>query len=113
VTRGTAKRVNAVKAQTTYKQNVAAVNQLVTGVLASALPTLQSNPPDWQNFVSAYEASQSSALDWVNCVMGRLLSVPGDVQTYDMVVTTAPWPTRRAKPPPSRSTRRTRRRWRL
>jgi predicted nucleic acid-binding Zn-ribbon protein len=77
------------QAQTTYKQNVAAVNQLVTGVLSSALPTLQSNPPDWQAYVNAYEASQTSALDWVNCVMGRLLSVPGDVQTYDLVITTA------------------------
>ena len=74
-------------AQNTYKQNVIAVNTLVTSVLSSSLPTLNTNPPDWQDFVNAYVKANSDALGWVNNVMARLLQVPADVQNYNSIIT--------------------------
>ena len=76
----------AVKQQS-YKQNVVAVNTLITSVLSSSLPTLNQNPPDWNEFVSAYEKADAGALTWVNNVMARLLNVPGDVKTYNNNIT--------------------------
>ena len=73
-------------AQNTYKQNVVAVNTLITSVLSSSLPTLNQNPPDWAQFVQAYEQANSDALNWVNTVMSRLLDVPGDVQGYNNII---------------------------
>ena len=73
-------------AQNTYKQDVVAVNTLITSVLTSSLPTLNQNPPDWPEFVSAYEQADSVALNWVNTVMARLLDVPDDVQDYNNVI---------------------------
>ena len=69
--------------QNTYKQNVVMVNTYITGVMSSQLPTLNTIPPDWQDFVTAYEQANSEALKWVNTVMARLLDVPGDVQGYN------------------------------
>ena len=74
-------------AQNTYKQNVVAVNTLVTSVLSSSLPTLNSNPPDWGDFMTAYEQANSDALGCVNNVMARLLQVPTDVQNYNSMIT--------------------------
>ncbi|HEY9402753.1 MAG TPA: hypothetical protein VIQ24_08655 [Pyrinomonadaceae bacterium] len=75
------------EAQNTYKQNVVMVNTFVTSVLSSKLPTtLSSLPPDWQAFMTAYEQANATALNWVNIVMARLLDVPGDVQTYNNVI---------------------------
>lgn len=82
-------RRNAVplgQAQTSYKENVALVNTFINGVLTSKLPTLRSNPPDWQEFVDAYERANSDALQWVNTVMARLLQVPEDVTNYNPVI---------------------------
>jgi len=76
----------AVK-QTTYKENVVAVNTLVTSVLSSSLPTLNQNPPDWKQFQSAFEAADAGALTWVNNVMARLLNVPDEVKSYNATVT--------------------------
>lgn len=73
-------------AQNTYKQNVAMVNTFINSVLSSSLPTLNQNPPDWQDFVNAYEQASSEALNWVNNVMARLLDVPGDVQDYNTII---------------------------
>ena len=73
--------------ETTYKQNVFAVNTLVTAVLSSSLPTLKTYPPDWQTFVAAYEQAGSDALQWVNTVMARLLQVPQDVLNYNTITT--------------------------
>ncbi|MFK3968841.1 hypothetical protein ACI2KT_35405 [Ensifer adhaerens] len=72
--------------QNTYKQNVAMVNTYVTSVLSSNLPTLSQNPPDWQDFVTAYERANSDALNWVNNVMARLLDVPSEVQDYNNII---------------------------
>ncbi|WNZ54692.1 enterotoxin (HBL) [Microbulbifer sp. MKSA007] len=72
--------------QITYKQNVVAINTLVTSVLSSSLPTLNQNPPDWSDFVTAYTQSNADALDWVNNVLARLLDVPGEVQSYNSVI---------------------------
>src|SRR5579871_3112782 len=74
------------QAQNTYKQNVAMVNTYIAGVLSSSLPTLNSYPPDWATFVTAYEQAGSDALNWVNNVMARLLDVPGNVQGYNGVI---------------------------
>lgn len=76
----------AVK-QLSYKQNVVAVNTLITSVLSSSLPTLNQNPPDWNDFVSAYEKADAGALTWVNNVMARLLNVPDDVKSYNSNIT--------------------------
>jgi predicted nucleic acid-binding Zn-ribbon protein len=73
-------------AAATYQENVAAVNQVVTAVLASGLPTLHTDPPDWADFVTAYEQANADALTWVNQVMGHLLSVPEDVRNYNTIV---------------------------
>lgn len=76
----------AVK-QTSYKENVVAVNTLVTSVLSSSLPTLSTNPPDWKDFTAAFEAADAGALTWVNNVMARLLNVPDEVQSYNSIIT--------------------------
>ena len=76
----------AVK-QNSYKQNVVAVNTLITSVLSSSLPTLNQNPPDWKEFQSAYEKADAGALTWVNNVMARLLNVPDDVKSYNSTIT--------------------------
>ncbi len=76
----------AVK-QTTYKENVVAVNTLITSVLTSNLPTLKQNPPDWEEYQSAFEAADTGALSWVNNVMARLLDVPDDVKSYNATIT--------------------------
>jgi hypothetical protein len=72
-----------VEASVTYKEQVIAVNTLVNGVLTSQLPTLNGVPPDWQDFVNAYVASRTDALDWVNQVLSRLLEVPDDVMGFN------------------------------
>lgn len=73
-------------AQTTYKQNVVAVNTVMTSVLTSSLPTLKQSPPDWSDFVAAYEQANGDALNWVNNVMARLLNVPQEVLGYNTVI---------------------------
>jgi hypothetical protein len=75
-----------VAAAATYQENVAAVNQVITSVLASSLPTLRTDPPDWADFVTAYEQANADALTWVNQVMGHLLSVPEDVRNYNTII---------------------------
>ncbi|WP_444938870.1 enterotoxin (HBL) [Microbulbifer sp. JMSA002] len=72
--------------QNTYKQNVVAINTLVTSVLSSSLPTLNQNPPDWSEFVAAYTQANTDALDWVNNVLARLLDVPSEVQSYNGII---------------------------
>ena len=78
--------VSLAETQTTYKENVVAVNTLITSVLTSKLPTLKQNPPDWADFVSAYEQANADALNWVNDVMARLLNVPDDVRDYNNII---------------------------
>jgi len=73
-------------AQNAYKQNVVMVNTLMTSVLTSNLPVLHETPPDWADFEQALESAKSGALDWVNNVMARLLSVPDTVRDYDAIV---------------------------
>ncbi|WP_439887246.1 hypothetical protein ACSX1C_17720 [Pseudomonas sp. MBLB4123] len=75
------------EAQASYKQNVVEVNTLMTSVLTSSLPTLNQNPPDWNEFISAYEQANGDALNWVNNVMARLLDVPQEVLGYNGVIT--------------------------
>jgi hypothetical protein len=79
--------VSLAVAQTSYKQNVVAVNTLVTSVLTPSLPILNQNPPDWNEFVSAYEKADAGALTWLNNVMARLLHVPDEVSRYNSIVT--------------------------
>lgn len=78
--------VTLAQAQNTYKEDVVAVNTLITSVLTSSLPTLNTYPPDWQSFVTAYEQADADALNWVNTVMARLLSVPQEVQDYNNII---------------------------
>ncbi|HEU5377689.1 MAG TPA: hypothetical protein VFV38_19870 [Ktedonobacteraceae bacterium] len=74
------------QAQTTYKENVVAVNTMIASVLTSKLPTLREFPPDWKEFTAAYEQANRVALEWVNTIMGRLLSVPQSVKSYDTII---------------------------
>lgn len=76
-------------AQNTYKQNVASVNTYINSVLSSSLPVLNDPPPDWSSFTTAYEAANADALQWVNNVMARLLTVPGDVESYNTTISAA------------------------
>jgi uncharacterized coiled-coil DUF342 family protein len=78
--------ISLAQAQKTYKENVVTVNTLISSVLSSKLPTLHENPPDWNEFATAYEAANSDALDWVNNVMARLLNVPDEVQSYNNII---------------------------
>lgn len=64
-----------------------AVNTLVTGVLTSNLPTLNQNPPDWADFVSAYEKANSQSLNWVNTIIVRRLDVPDNVRNNNGSIT--------------------------
>ncbi len=72
--------------QNSYKQSVVAVNTQMTSVLTSKLPTLNTYPPDWNDYVAAYEQATGDALNWVNNVMARLLNVPQEVQSYNSVI---------------------------
>lgn len=72
---------------TTYKQNVVTVNTYISNVLSSSLPTVPVQPKDWGNYVTAWEAASTSALQWVNQCMARLLEVPQDVQNYNPLIT--------------------------
>jgi hypothetical protein len=74
------------KAQQSYKEDVIAVNTLVNTVMSSTLPTLNSYPPDWNDFVTAHTSAQTAALSWINQVLARLLEVPDDVQSYNSTV---------------------------
>jgi predicted nucleic acid-binding Zn-ribbon protein len=72
--------------QTTYKQDVVAVNALITSVLTSNLPTLNQQPPDWTDFTTAYEQANAAALGWVNSVLARLIDVPKEVAGYNTII---------------------------
>ena len=76
-------------AQKKYKESVVFVNTQMTSVLSSQLPTVTVTPPDWNTYTTAYTQAQGDALDWVNTVLARLLSVPQEVQTYDGAVEAA------------------------
>ncbi|WP_413615375.1 hypothetical protein MRB56_21795 [Halomonas cupida] len=78
--------ISLAEAQNSYKQNVALVNTYITSVLTSSLPTLNQYPPDWQDYLTAYEQTTSEALGWVNSVMSRLLDVPSEVQGYSEII---------------------------
>lgn len=66
-------------AQVTYKTQVVLVNTYVNSVFSSQLPPLNTFPPDWNDFVTAYQKAGADALLWTNQVMKRLLEVPQDV----------------------------------
>lgn len=84
------KRTQALAdAQTAYKQSVIFVNTEATGVYSSQLGVLRTLPPDWQDFVTAHENAQADALDWINNVMARLLTVPASVQNYNGTISAA------------------------
>jgi hypothetical protein len=74
------------EAQNTYKQNLAAMNTSLIGVLGSSLPQPSRLPPDWSTFAATYEAAAADALDWINNVMTRLLHAPGEVQNFNTLV---------------------------
>ena len=75
--------------QAAYKQSVIFVNTEATGVYSSQLGVLNTLPPDWQAFVTAHQAAQADALDWINNVMARLLTVPANVQNYNGTISAA------------------------
>lgn len=75
--------------QAAYKQSVIFVNTEATGVYSSQLGVLNTLPPDWQDFVTAHQNAQADALDWINNVMARLLTVPASVQNYNGTISAA------------------------
>ena len=80
---------NIADVQSAYKQSVIFVNNEATGVYSSQLGVLNTLPPDWQDFVNAHQAAQADALDWINNVMARLLTVPASVQSYNATISAA------------------------
>ncbi|ACL04453.1 conserved hypothetical protein [Desulfatibacillum aliphaticivorans] len=74
------------QAATDYKTNVVNVNTYMNNVLSSSLPEVDPEPKDWQDYVNAWETASSDALTWVNQCMGRLLSVPQDVESYNPII---------------------------
>lgn len=72
---------------TTYKQNVVTVNTYINNVLSSSLPVVPVQPKNWQEYTTAWEAACTTALQWVNRCMARLLEVPQDVQNYNPQIT--------------------------
>jgi len=84
------KRVQTLSdVQAAYKQSVIFVNTEATGVYSSQLGVLNTLPPDWQDFVTAHQNAQADALDWINNVMARLLTVPASVQNYNGTISAA------------------------
>lgn len=85
----TAVRNNVVhlsSASEEYKNNVILVSQYVSGVMNSSLPVLQAPVPDWQTYETAYLSAKSSAMEWVNTVLERLNTVPGNILSYNDTV---------------------------
>jgi len=80
---------NIADVHSAYKQSVIFVNNEATGVYSSQLGVLNTLPPDWQDFVNAHQAAQADALDWINNVMARLLTVPASVQSYNATISAA------------------------
>lgn len=80
---------NIADVQSAYKQSAIFVNNEATGVYSSQLGVLNTLPPDWQDFVNAHQAAQADALDWINNVMARLLTVPASVQSYNATISAA------------------------
>jgi hypothetical protein len=76
------------QAVTAYQTNVVTVNTYVNNVLSSSLPSVNPQPQDWSNYVTAWEQASSDALTWVNQCMSRLLSVPQDVENYNPIIST-------------------------
>ena len=78
-----------VDTQVTYKQQVVTVNQWVNGVVRSSLPVFpgSTQPADWQQYLDARTSALEASYNWVNDVLARLLSVPGEVITYNSEVT--------------------------
>jgi predicted nucleic acid-binding Zn-ribbon protein len=52
----------------------------------SNLPTLQAPIPDWDIYQKAYLSAKSSAMAWVNTVLERLNTVPGNILGYNDTV---------------------------
>lgn len=78
--------VHLSSASEEYKNNVMLVSQYVSGVMNSNLPVLQAPVPDWDAYTKAYLAAKSSAMVWVNTVLERLNTVPGNILSYNDTV---------------------------
>jgi hypothetical protein len=72
--------VTLAQAQTTYKQNLLAVNTTMVTVASSTLPALVDPPADWNDFYTALTQAKTQALGWVNGVLANLLDVPLEIQ---------------------------------
>ncbi|AZC39419.1 enterotoxin (HBL) [Pseudomonas chlororaphis] len=79
--------VSLAQVQNNYKLNVLAVNTVMTGITrVNFPPPLNQYPPDWPEFDNAYKAAESEAYEWTHDVMTRLEDAPGDVRTYNNVI---------------------------
>lgn len=79
---------NLVQAQNDYKLNVIKTNALMTSVLTSQIPNLNHKPADFQEYLTAFQKANTTALDWSNKVMARLLAVPDEVTSYNDIIIT-------------------------
>lgn len=80
------RQIPLVEVEKSYQQHVYTITQTMTGVLTSSLPTLNTLPPDWQDFTTAYTTAKCEALRWTNQVMASLMEVPEDVQSYNVAI---------------------------
>ncbi|WP_319760915.1 hypothetical protein [Maridesulfovibrio sp.] len=79
--------VALAQSQKTYKQNVVAVNMVISSILQSKLPALNQYPADWKAFTDSYKEACCYALDWTNSVLARLLCIPDETLSYNDIIT--------------------------
>ncbi|GKX68996.1 hypothetical protein [Inconstantimicrobium mannanitabidum] len=77
---------NLVQAQNDYKLNVIRTNTFMTSVLTSQIPSLNYKPKDFQEYLTAFQKANGTALDWSNKVMAKLLTVPDEIVSYNDII---------------------------
>ncbi|MEM7299874.1 MAG: hypothetical protein AAF468_02225 [Pseudomonadota bacterium] len=78
---------SAQSAQLQYQRDVLFVASFCTAVMASKLPNLHTNPSNWSDITSAYEAATREALIWANSVIVKLEATPAEINNYESTIT--------------------------
>jgi hypothetical protein len=69
--------------EASYQQDVLDVCNCMSGIMAAALPLLNTLPANWAEIQNSYTQARSDALSWTNEVYGQLASTPHNVETYN------------------------------
>jgi prefoldin subunit 5 len=70
-------------AQNSYDESVLNVSNGMSGITASQLPTLNAQPENWDEIVTAQTNAKTDALSWTNQVYAQLQNTPESVQNYN------------------------------